>query len=167
MICYDPCDRSTRTVLGNLIYPNGVCRTSDRLSLLFAETWVRRVNRYWFDWTKRGNVEEVLVKPGNPDNIKRLLDSSYGVALVGTRGPARDLALTKPAFRKRMTRQVALANWPFLNINTGCVIKFTERGEILGTYRDLRGHNHPMVTSVTEHTEYLYLGGVANNRVGK
>jgi ribose transport system permease protein len=167
LICYDPRDKSTRTVLANLIFPNGMCCTQDKESLLFAESWACRVNRYWFDGPKRGKVEQVLALPGYPDNINRASDGNYWVALVGMRGPSLDLALTMPAFRKRMTRQVAPANWLFPNINTGCVVKFTDRGEVLGTYWDLGGLNHPMVTSVKEHKGYLYLGGVSNNRLGK
>jgi len=167
LICYDPLNKSTRTVLDNLIFPNGICCTPDRESLLFAETWACRVNRYWFDGPKKGKVEPVLSLPGYPDNINRASDGNYWVALVGMRSAALDLALTMPGFRKRMTKQVAPTNWLFPNINTGCVVKFSEKGEVLGTYWDLGGMNHPMVTSMKEHKGYLYIGGVSNNRIGK
>jgi len=167
LICYDPRDRSTRTVLGNLIFPNGICCASDKESLFFAETWACRISRYWFDGAKRGQREVVLSLPGYPDNINRASDGNYWVALVGMRGPALDIASTMPAFRKRMTRQVSPSNWLFPNINTGCVIKFDVKGNVLGTYWDFGGQNHPMVTSVKEHKGYLYIGGVSNNRIGR
>ena len=57
--------------------------------------------------------------------------------------------------------------WLFPNINTGCVVKFNERGEILESLWDLGGVNHPMITSMREHRGYLYLGGILNNRIGR
>ena len=57
--------------------------------------------------------------------------------------------------------------WLFPNINTGCVLKFNEQGEVLETLWDLGGVNHPMITSMREHRGYLYLGGIMNNRIGR
>ena len=57
--------------------------------------------------------------------------------------------------------------WLFPNINTGCVLKFSESGELLETMWDLGGENHPMITSMREHRGYLFLGGIMNNRVGR
>ena len=64
-------------------------------------------------------------------------------------------------------QRVALDEWLFPNINTGCVLKFSERGEVLETLWDLGGQNHPMITSMREHQGYLYLGGISNNRIGR
>ena len=55
----------------------------------------------------------------------------------------------------------------FPNINTGCVVKFNERGEVLEWLVGSRGVNHPMITSMREHRGYLYLGGISNNRIGR
>jgi len=52
------------------------------------------------------------------------------------------------------------------NLNTGCVIKFNEQGEVLESLWDLGGKNHPMITSIREHKGILYLGGIYNNRIG-
>ena len=57
--------------------------------------------------------------------------------------------------------------WLFPNINTGCVIKFNEKGEVLESLWDCGGDNHPMITSMREHRGYLYLGGICNNRIGR
>lgn len=168
LICYDPRDNSTKTVLKNRIFPNGVVCLPDGESLLFNETWACRVCRYWFDGKNKGKVEVILDGlPGYPDNINRASDGNYWVCLVGMRGPALDLAMTRPSFRRRMTRRIAPANWIYPNINTGCVIKITATGEVLESIWDKGGVNHPMVTSCKEHKGYLYIGGVSNNRVGR
>ncbi len=80
------------------------------------------------------------------------------------RTPSFDLALRHPGMRKRMTRSLPQDDWLFPNINTGGVVKFDETGKIIGTFGDLTGVSHPMVTSMREHKGYLYIGGILNNR---
>jgi ribose transport system permease protein len=168
IICYDPRTGSTRTVLKNLLFPNGICMTHDGRSFLFAETWACRVSRYWFDGPKKGSVETVIPDlPGYPDNINRASDGTYWLALVGIRTPSLDLALKMPGFRKRMARRIAPDEWMYPNINTGCVVRFDETGRIIETLWDSGGENHPMITSMREHKGHLYIGGILNNRVGR
>jgi ribose transport system permease protein len=168
IICYDPNTNKTHTVLRNLIFPNGICVASDGQSILFAETWGCTVKRYWFDGPKAGKVEIVMDNlPGFPDNINNSSDGNYWMSLVGMRCPALDLAWKMPGFRLKMAKRVPRDEWLFPNINTGCVLKFNERGEVLETLWDLNGINHPMITSMREHRGHLYLGGIMNNRIGR
>ncbi len=168
IVCYDPRDNSTRTVLRDLKFPNGIAIASDGQSILFAETWGCCVKRYWFDGPKSGQVEMVIADlPGYPDNINLASDGNYWLALVGMRSPAYDLAMRMPGFRKRMASRLPVDEWLFPNINTGCVLKFSEAGEVLETLWDLGGENHPMITSMREHKGHLYLGGISNNRIGR
>ena len=167
IVCYDPRDNTTRTVLRNLKFPNGISIASDGQSILFAETWGCCVKRYWFDGPRAGQVEMVIDDlPGYPDNINLASDGNYWLALVGMRSPAYDLAMRMPGFRKRMASRLPVDEWLFPNINTGCVLKFSEAGEVLETLWDLGGENHPMITSMREHKGHLYLGGISNNRIG-
>jgi len=168
IICFDTNTGKTHTVIRDLKFPNGVCIASDGQSFLFAETWGCSVKRHWFDGPKKGKTEIVLENlPGFPDNINNSSDGNYWMSLVGMRCPALDLAWKMPGFRKRMAKRVARDEWLFPNINTGCVLKFNEKGEVLETMWDLGGQNHPMITSMREHRGYLYLGGIMNNRVGR
>jgi ribose transport system permease protein len=168
IIRYDPDSGSTRTVLRNLLFANGVCVAHDNKSVLFAETWGCRVNRFWLEGPNAGRTEVVIPDlPGYPDNINRGSGGTYWVALAGTRTPSYDLAMTMPAFRRRMARRVAGDEWLFPNVNAGCVVHFDERGRILETFWDSAGENHPAITSMREHRGYLYLGGVTNNRIGR
>ena len=168
IICYDPAKGTTKTVLRGLKFPNGICIASDGQSILFAETWGCSVKRYWFDGPKRGKVEPVMENlPGFPDNINLASDGNYWLAMVGMRSPALDLAWRMPGFRTRMGKRVPIDEWLFPNINTGCVIKFNERGEVLESLWDRDARNHPMITSMREHRGYLYLGGIGNNRIGR
>lgn len=168
LMCFDPGTGKTETLLRKLIFPNGICVCPDGQSLLFAETWACRISRYWFDGPRRGEVEAVIADlPGYPDNINRASDGHYWLALLGMRTKSFDLAMRRPGFRKRMARRIAPDQWLFPNINTGCVLKFSDTGEILDTLWDLGGENHPMVTSMREHKGELFLGGISNNRIGR
>ncbi len=168
IICYDPANGSTRTVIRGLQFPNGVCMARDGQSFFFAESWGCRINRYWFDGPKRGKLECVIKDlPGYPDNINRASDGHYWCAILGMRTPSMDLAMRMPGFRRRMARRVSPDELLFPNINTGCVIKFDDRGQVLTSLWDQGGVNHPLITSMREHKGYLYLGGLMNNRIGR
>lgn len=168
LICHDPRTGQTRTVLRGLIFPNGVTMCRDGQSLLFAETWACRISRYWFDGPNKGQREIFIDNlPGYPDNINRGSNGTYWVALLGLRTATFDLAMRKPAFRRRMAKRIASDEWLFPNVNRGCVVRLSETGEVLDVLWDLAGRNHPSVTSTCEHKGYLYLGGVSNNRIGR
>src|SRR5271165_1521786 len=168
IIRYDPAAGTTRTILRSLLFANGMCMAHDNKSVLFAETWGCRVSRYWLEGPKAGTTEVVVADlPGYPDNINRGSNGAYWVALAGTRTPSYDLAMTMPAFRRRMARRVAGDEWLFPNVNAGCVVHFDGDGRILETFWDEKGENHPAITSMREHRGYLYLGGVTNNRIGR
>ena len=71
--------------------------------------------------------------------------------IVGMRSPALDLALRMPDSAAEWRAAVAPDAWMYPNLNTGCVIKFNEKGEVLESLWDLGGKNHPMITSIREH----------------
>jgi ribose transport system permease protein len=168
IICYDTNTGKTQTAVRGLKFPNGICVASDGQSILFAETFGCSIKRYWFEGPKKGRVEVVMDNlPGYPDNINLASDGNYWLALVGMRSPSLDLAWRMPGFRNRMAKRLPVDEWLFPNINTGCVVKFNEKGEILDSFWDLHGLNHPMITSMREHRGHLYLGGIANNRIGR
>ena len=168
IICFDPRDGSSRTVLPNLQFPNGICMVPDGESFLFAETWGCRISRYWFDGPRKGQVEVVIADlPGYPDNINRASDGTFWLGMIGMRTPAFDLAQRMPGFRRRMAMQVARDQWVFPNLNAGSVIKFDLTGRVLQSLWDGAGSRHPQVTSMREHKGWLYLGNVFNNRIGR
>ncbi|WP_334174775.1 SMP-30/gluconolactonase/LRE family protein [Pseudoxanthobacter sp.] len=168
IIVHDPKTGSTRTVLTGRVFPNGICMVDDGQSLLFAETWACRISRFWFDGPRKGQVEPVVEDlPGYPDNINRASDGTFWVALAGMRSPAFDLSLRMPAFRRRMAQRVAMDEWLYPNLNTGCVLKLTLDGRVTESLWDLGGHSHPQITSIREHKGWLYLGGINNNRIGR
>jgi len=168
IICYDPNTGKTHTAVRKLVFPNGVCLSHDGQSMLFAESWGCRINRYWIAGPKAGTVERMVDQlPGYPDNINRASDGTYWAAIMGMRSPALDVALRMPGFRRRMARRIAPDQWLYPNLNIGCVIRFNDKGEIVESMWDKGASNHPMITSMREHKGWLYLGGITNNRIGR
>lgn len=168
LLCYDPKTKKTTTILRDLIFPNGITIMPDGESLLFAETWACRINRYYFAGAKKGQRELFIDNlPGYPDNINRGSDGKIWIALLGMRTKAFDLAMKKPEFRKRMARHIPADEWLFPNINRGCVLHVAKDGEIIETLWDKSGENLPSITSMREHKGWLYMGGVTNNRIGR
>lgn len=168
LICYDPATRTTRTILKNVVFPNGVCLAHDGRSILFASTWLCKIFRYWLEGPKEGQVEVFVDNlPGYPDNINRSSDGCYWLAMVGIRSPAFDLAMRMPDFRLRMIKQIPPDEWLYPGINNGCIVKFDESGQALESLWDPGGTKHPTLTSMREHKGYLYLGGLENNRIGR
>ena len=109
LICFDPRDRTTRTVIRNLVFPNGVVTAHDGQSILIASTTMFRVDRLWISGPKQGQFEPVLENlPGAPDNINRASDGNYWLSFVGMRTPFSDLVLRHPQFRLRMTKQLPM-----------------------------------------------------------
>ena len=168
IICYDPRDGSSRTVLSGRQFPNGICMVPDGQSFLFAETWGCRISRYYYDGPDKGRVEPVIPDlPGYPDNINLASDGNFWCGIIGMRAPAFDLAQKMPKFRRHMVMQIARDEWLYPNMNTGGVIKFDLQGKIVQSLWDGVGERHPQVTSIREHKGYLYLGGIFNNRIGR
>jgi ribose transport system permease protein len=136
--------------------------------VLIASTSLCKVFRYWTEGPRKGELEVLIDDlPGLADNINRASDGNYWLALVGIRSPAFDLAMRNPGLRLRMVKQVPIDEWLAPGMNHGCVLKFTETGEVLGSWWDPSGISHSTLTSMREHKGYLYLGGLENNRIGR
>jgi ribose transport system permease protein len=168
LVCYDPVTKKTWTVLNHFYFPNGICVSHDGKSVLIASTSLCKIFRYWLDGPRKGALEVLIDDlPGLADNINRASDGTYWLALVGIRSPAFDLAMRNPGLRLRMVKQVPIDEWLAPGMNHGCVLKFTETGEVLGSWWDPSGISHSTLTSMREHKGHLYLGWLENNRIGR
>jgi ribose transport system permease protein len=168
VLCHDPATGKTRPIIKSFYFPNGMCVSHDGRSVLIASTSACRVFRYWIAGPNSGKSEIFIDElPGLPDNINRASDGNYWLALVGIRTPTFDLAARKPAFRRRMVKQVPADEWLSPGLNHGCVLKFDDAGNVLESYWDPTGISHSTVTSMREHKGYLYLAGLENNRIGR
>jgi sugar lactone lactonase YvrE len=158
LLVHDRADGSTRVVLGGLSFANGVAVAHDQRSVLVNETGAYRVHRVWIEGPKAG-TSEILIDalPGFPDNISAGREGRYWVALVSPRNDLLDALSDKPFLRKvvqrlpKFLRPAAVAY--------GHVVAISDTGEVVADLQDPEG-GYPIVTSVTETDEYLYLGSL-------
>jgi ribose transport system permease protein len=168
LICYDPYTKTTRTLVRNLVLPNGVCISHDGQSALIVSSWYCCINRYWIAGPKKGYFEPFVdVLPGVPDNMNRASDGGYWVAFAGMRSPAYDLCYRMPGFRRRMYKTLPMDEWLFMGMNHGGVVKLDANGKPQYSLWDPSGKKHPLISSMREHKGYLYLAGLENNRLGR
>lgn len=168
IVCYDPATGKTRTVVRNISFPNGVCVSHDGQSVLYAQTWLCRVMRYWIAGPKKGKVETLIPSlPFYADNINRGSGGHYWLASAGMLTTTFRLGMMFPGFRRGMIKRVPPDEWTYPNLNMGCCVRFTEEGEVLESFYDYTGKAHATVTSVREDRGYLYLAGLFNNRIGR
>jgi ribose transport system permease protein len=168
VLCYDPSTGKTTTVLKNCSFPNGICVSHDGQSILINSTVLSRIDRFWIAGPRAGQFEPFLVDlPGLPDNINRASDGGYWLAFAGMRTPAFDLTMRHSDFRRRMVKELPADEWLLPNMNTSCVAKVSEAGEVVECLWDGSQQDHAVITSMREHEGHLYLGGLTNNRVGR
>ncbi|KAJ0056895.1 hypothetical protein NL108_000688, partial [Boleophthalmus pectinirostris] len=91
LLSYDPQTGHVRVLLDSLFMPNGIALSPEEDFLLFAETSIGRIMRYWLKGDMAGTKEIVMDNMiGYPDNIRL---SNHRTFLVG---------ITTPRFRKFM-----------------------------------------------------------------
>lgn len=170
IIVYDPAMRRTRTLLGGLVYPSGICMAQDGKSFVFAETWLCRISRYWLSGPKAGTIEIVAENlPIYPANISLAPDGGYWVAILAGRTPSSDLIASDKRFRYRMVRRLPRDEWVVPNFNAGGAFHMTDGAVVTQVLWDPpgRGQNYSAVTSAKQYGPYLYLAGIFNNRIGR
>ncbi|MGJ8687133.1 MAG: SMP-30/gluconolactonase/LRE family protein [Spongiibacteraceae bacterium] len=158
LLVYNPADGSTKTLMDNLHFANGVAVSHDQRSVLVNETGNYRVLRYWLRGPKAGQAEPFIEElPGFPDNISVGENGRYWLALVSPRNALLDRAASKPFVRKLVQRMPSFMR-PSATAY-GHIVALNDAGEVLENMQDPSGA-YPQITSVTETTDYLYLGSL-------
>ena len=100
---YDPKTKTTRTLLGNLSFANGVAVSPDQSFVLVVETGAYRVHRFWLKGEKAGRAEIFIDNlPGFPDGIMSNGKDEFWLALVT---PARHRSTSAPPCRIRFSEK--------------------------------------------------------------
>jgi len=158
LLVYDPHTGRVKTLLNGLNFANGVALSHDKTYVLVNETGNYRIIRYWIYGPNKG-TSDVLVKelPSFPDNISTGPDGRFWVALISPRNPILDRLSGSPILRKIAHRMPQfLKPGP---ISYGHIIAIDGNGNILADLQDSEG-SYPMITSVIETDDYLYLGSL-------
>jgi sugar lactone lactonase YvrE len=168
LLAFDPSSGSTRLVLDQLYFANGVAISPDQSFVLVAETTKYRVQRHWLDDPDQGQMDIFIENlPGFPDNITSNGVDTFWLALVQG-PPARqtlDPLLPRPFMRKlilRLPESLRPAPTPF-----GFVLGLDTDGKVRHNLQDPTGESYDEITSVTEHSGMLYLGSIVEDSIGR
>jgi len=163
---HDPATGKTEVLLKDLYFANGVALSANEDFVLLNETYRYRISRYWLKGEKAGTHDIFIDNlPGLPDNLQGDRAGTFWVALPSPRKANVDF-LHKSPWLKAQISKLPRAFWPKVT-PYGLVIALNENGEIVRSLHDTSGTHLRMVTSVKPVGDYLYLGSLENDRIGK
>lgn len=165
-IMYTPATGQTTVLLKNLYFANGVALSQNEDFVLINETYRYRVVRYWLTGVNKGKKDIFIENlPGFPDNISSNRKGKFWIALFTVRNPMMDQLHPFP-FLKEQLSKLPKAFWPKPK-PYGLVIALDEQGNITQSLHDPTGEHLKEITSVREYGNYIYLGSLHNDRIGK
>jgi hypothetical protein len=168
LLAYDSRTGDTRLLLDGLYFPNGIAVGPGEAYLVFNETSMYRVSRYWLTGDRAGQVDIFADNlPGFPDNVSFDGEDTFWVALAG--GP-RLRAMLDPLLPHPLLRKIVWRIPGFLSdasTGQGYVLALDLEGNVIHTLQDLTGETYPDTTSVVEHDGWLYLGSFTADGIGR
>lgn len=166
LLSFDPASGETRVLLKDLYFANGVALSAAEDFVLVNETYRYRITRYWLKGDKAGSHEVFIDNlPGLPDNLQGDRAGTFWVALPTPRKADADFLHQHPWLKAQIAK-LPRALWPKA-IPYGLVVALNEQGEIVHSLHDTSGTHLRMITSAKPVGDYLYLGSLDNDRIGK
>lgn len=165
-LSYDPNNGEVKVLLEDLYFANGVALSQKEDFILINETYRYRIVRYWLKGAKKGTREIFIDNlPGFPDNISSNDKGTFWLALFTVRNEAMDKLHPSPFLKAQMSK-LPRALWPKPK-PYGLVLALNEKGEITQSLHDPTGKYLKEITSAREYGNFLYLGSLHNDRIGK
>jgi len=164
LLVYNPLDETTRVIVDQLYFANGVAVDPDQEFVLVTETGKFRVLRYWLVGERQGEVEVFMDNlPGYPDNITAGSEGVFWLALAYPRDPDLDWLMGKPFLRKVFMRLPSFLH-PMPE-KYSFVLGVDRDGAIVHNLQDPTGQYAP-ITSALEHEGKLYFGSIEMDAIG-
>ena len=166
LLRYDPATGKTELLLKDLYFANGVALSANEDFVLVNETYRYRIARYWLKGEKAGQHDIFIDNlVGLPDNLQGDRAGTFWVALPTPRLADTDVLHRKP-WAKALLAKLPRALWPKPQ-KYGLVLAINENGEIIRSLHDSSGEHLRMITSAKPVGDWLYLGSLNNDRIGK
>jgi sugar lactone lactonase YvrE len=165
-LAYDPKTKTTRVVLGDLCFANGVAVSPDQSFVLVVETGKYQVHRVWLKGPKSGQSDIFIDNlPGFPDGILSNGRDKFWLALVTPRDPIYDRLLPHPFARKIVARlprflQPAPKRYAF-------VLGLDMSGRVVANLQDGSKECYAEIANVVEHNGMLYFGSIGESAIGR
>jgi sugar lactone lactonase YvrE len=166
LLAYDPKTKTTRTLLKDLCFANGVAVSPDQTFLLAVETSSYRVHRLWLNGPKQGQSEILIDNlPGFPDGISSNGKDKFWLALVTPRDETLDKLLPHPFLRKVVYRlpkaiQPAPKRYSF-------VLGLDMNGKVVDNLQNPAADCYAEIANAVEHNGALYFGSIGESTVGR
>lgn len=166
LLRYDPVSKHTEVLLRGLYFANGVALSANEDFVLVNETFRYRIRRYWLKGEMAGQNDIFIENlPGLPDNLQGDRAGTFWVALPSPRKRDADFLQRFPWLKQQLAKLPrAMLPGP---IPYGLVLALNERGEVTQSLHDTTGQHLRMITSAKPVGDYLYLGSLNNDRIGK
>ena len=155
---FDPVTRTTRTIMRELSFANGVTMDPEGQFLLVCETGSYRIWKHWLAGPNAGTSEVIADNlPGFPDNIHRGLNGRYWVGLTSPRSALLDGMDDQP-WKRRLTQRLPAFMRPSV-VPYGHVLAIDADGRVLLSLQDPAGA-YPATTGAWETEQYLYVSSL-------
>jgi sugar lactone lactonase YvrE len=173
LLAYDPKTKTTRTLLSDLCFANGVAVSPDQSFVLVVETGKYRVHRVWLNKgaggansTGRPNSEIFIDNlPGFPDGLSSNGKDKFWLALVTPRDKLLDQLLPHPFLRKVVARmpkalQPAPKRYSF-------VLGLDPNGRVVENLQNGSPDCYAEIANAVERNGSLYFGSIGERTVGR
>ena len=163
---YDPKIKTTRTLLRDLCFANGVAVSPDQSFVLVVETGTYRVHRVWLKGAKQGQTEVFIDNlPGFPDGISANGKDKFWLSLVTPRDATLDKLLPHPFLRKAVARlpkllQPAPKRYSF-------VLGLDLNGRVVENLQNGSPDCFAEIANAVERNGALYFGSIGESTVGR
>ncbi len=165
-LAYVPGTKTTRVLLKDLSFANGVAVSPDQSFVLVNETGKYRIHRVWLSGPKMGQSDIFIDNlPGFPDGLSSNRKDRFWLALVTPRDQTLDKLLPSPFLRKAVMRlpkflQPAAKRYSF-------VVGLDINGQVVANLQDPSPQCYAQIANAVEHDGSLYFGSIGENTVGR
>lgn len=165
LMAYYPGNGSTRVLLHDLHFANGVAVSPDQSYVLVAETNRYHILRYWLKGEKKGESDIFISNlPGFPDGVSSNGNDTFWVALIAPRDSDLDeVMLPNPFLRKVLMRLPSQFSAPK---SYGFVLGLDKNGSVTHNLQDPSGAFR-RITVARENDGMLYLGSLEEEEIGR
>ncbi|MDQ3667804.1 MAG: SMP-30/gluconolactonase/LRE family protein [Acidobacteriota bacterium] len=166
LLVYEPATKTTRVVLRDLRFANGVAISPDQTFVLVCETGRYRLHRVWLNSPKQGQSDIFIDNlPGFPDGLSSNGKDTFWLALVTPRDATLDKLLPHPFLRKIVYRlptflQPQPKRYSF-------ALGLDQNGRVVENLQDGSPQCYAQIANVLEHQGYLYFGSIGESTVGR
>lgn len=167
LLQYDVVGKSTRVLLRDLHFPNGVAVGPGDAFVLVNETARYRVLRYWLKGEKAGTHDVFIDNlPGFPDNITFNNRDRFWVAIFAPRDPLLDELLPGSLYLRTVISKLPAFLQPRPKRHS-FALGLDLDGKVVANLQYAGDDAYAPITSVREHGPWLYFGSLTYPAIGR